>query len=98
MSERKDKTSDEYWLEREAHECKFQPDTSKSAYTHDGHIPQSVFEVRDVDKALQRSLKAQKDRAFKSMMTARSGYSPTKGQQRARDELVDVSRMSTGSS
>lgn len=39
VSERKDKTSNEYWLEREAHECKFQPDTSKSAFQHDGHIP-----------------------------------------------------------
>jgi len=57
-----------------------------------------VFEVRDVDKALQRSLKAQKDRAFKQMMTQRSGYSPTKGIPKARDDLVEASKMSTGSS
>lgn len=98
VAERKDKSSNEYWLEREAHECKFQPDIKKGPYQHDGHIPQSVFEVRDVDKALQRSLKAQKDRAFKQMMTQRSGYSPTKGIGKAREDLADGSKMSTGSS
>lgn len=98
MAEKKDKTSNDYWLEREAHECKFQPDIKKKSYQHDGHIPTSVFEVRDVDKALQRNLKAQKDRAFKQMMTQRSGYSPTKGINKARDDQVAASQMSTGSS
>jgi len=50
QKEKKDKTSNEYWEEREADECKFHPDTNKSKFTHGGYIPDTVFEVRDVDK------------------------------------------------
>lgn len=50
VGSKKDKTSDEYWTERAGAECKFYPDTNKQQYQYSGHIPQSVFEVRDVDK------------------------------------------------
>ena len=59
VGERRDKTSNDYWAERSAPECKFYPDTSKEPYVHNGHIPDSVFEVRGMDKAIQRSQKAQ---------------------------------------
>lgn len=65
---------------------------------HNGHIPESVFEVRGMDKTMQRSAKAQQDKQFKVMLTERSGYSPTKGLSKARDDVLNHSRVSTGSS
>jgi hypothetical protein len=52
VGEKRDKSSNDYWAERSAPECKFYPDTSKSGYQHSGHIPDTVFEVRNVDKSL----------------------------------------------
>lgn len=62
VGEKRDKSSNEYWDEKAAPECKFYPDTNKPGYQHNGHIPDTVLEVRNVDKAMQRNQKAQHDK------------------------------------
>jgi len=42
---------------------------------------------------MNRIIKAREEREFKKMMTQRSGYSPTKGLKKARDQMKDSNKF-----
>lgn len=85
-AERKDKASDDYWYERNADECKFQPKINKprlrsserispsnpSTVRHAPQPPQSVKNIKGYDKVLQRLEKGRQDADFRKRMTERS--------------------------
>lgn len=86
VHEKKNKTSEEYWFEKEAPECKFNPEINRGPKRDLGY---SAKHLKGVDKQLERMQRARDEAAFKKRMTERSGFSATEGIEKARHDLRD---------
>ena len=81
-AERKNKDSNDYWDERNADECSFQPKINKPRIKSGDRIPSnpsilkaqpnSVKNIKGMDKLLERLEKGRQDAAYRKKMTERS--------------------------
>ena len=82
--EKTNKDADDYWYERAQDECTFKPKIIKKSVKVDLDGPQTVSEIKGIDKQMARLKKAREEAEFKKRMTERSGFSATSGVKKAR--------------
>ena len=87
LTERRDKNSEQYQWEKEKKECKFYPSLLKGKVSPDVN---TVVEVKGVDNHIQNHYKARTIQATKKVLTQRSGYSPTKGVTRTKQNADNL--------
>lgn len=81
VHEKRDKTSEEYWYEKEAGECYHRPAINRGKKKDQGYANERAFDrARDArEKQLRRMEQAREEKNFKKKMTERSGFSATQG-------------------
>lgn len=87
VHEKKDIDSEEYWYARNKDECKFAPEIIKTDFK-EAQKAGSLNQVKGMEKQLQRLAKAREEAEFKKRMTERSGFSATKGVDKARKQVT----------
>lgn len=88
LKDRENKQSNDYWYEKEAGECKFQPEVNKGILYGKGEMaPQSVNQVKGTDAVLRRMKKAREEAEFKKRMTERSDFSASIGVKKAKKKI-----------
>ena len=90
LKEKVNKQSSDYWYEKEAGECKFQPTVNKGILYGKGETaPQNVNQVKGTDAVLKRMKKAREEAEFKKRMTERSDFSASVGVKKAKKKVKE---------
>jgi len=87
VHEKRDKTSEEYWFEKEANECYHTPEINKGKKKDEGYVNERQFDrMREArEKQIRRMNQAREEKNFKKKMTERSEFSATQGMGVARE-------------